>query len=337
MKRILFYSAIESKKIFFTQQFYATDIKLLRDLNFEVKLSIHWYDFLYIWNYDICFIYFYRIGVIPAFIGKIFGKKVFFTGGIDDLEPNYASKNSLKIQRILFKICNLFSTANIIVSTSDKKNIELFTNIKPKEKFPLSHHVIDFEKYEYSCNNKKEKIIVTIVWMGSKSNVLRKGVDKAIQVFDKIIKIDSEYKMVIIGTIGEGTIILRSLITELGLEDKVILTGPIEEKEKISILKNSKFYFQFSSHEGFGIAVVEALAAGCIVVHSGKGGLKDSVSDCGIIISDINNSNEICKVVLGLNQDLCEKYINNGIIFVSYNFRYEKRLNQFYNILGSNI
>lgn len=332
MKRILFYSSLKSKRGFVTQGFYKTDIQILRDLNFEVKLSIHWYDFLLIRNYDICFIYFYRYGAIPAFIGKVFGKKVFFTGGIDDLDPGYATKKGLMIQRLLFKICNLLSNVNILVSTSDKKNIQLFSCLKPAEKFPLSFHVIDFERYKYSNNIKKEKIILTIVWMGSQGNVLRKGVDKSIHVFEKIVKIDSEYKMLIIGTIGDGTIMIKNLIAKYGLENKVILTGQVDDNEKIAILKKSKFYFQLSSYEGFGVAAVEALASGCIVVHSGKGGLIDGIGDYGLKISDVNDYDNICDIVLNQDQDSCVKLINNGIKHVFSNFRYEKRYNDFYNI-----
>ena len=70
--------------------------------------------------------------------------------------------------------------------------------------------------------------------------------------------------------------LLEQLIQKLKITNKVIFTGEIEEDKKITLLKNNRYYFQLSTYEGFGIAALEALAAGNIVIHSGKGGLNDS-------------------------------------------------------------
>ena len=41
MKKVLFYSSVPSKKLFYTQRFYYIDISLLQDLGCEVILSNH--------------------------------------------------------------------------------------------------------------------------------------------------------------------------------------------------------------------------------------------------------------------------------------------------------
>ena len=333
--RILFYSSLKDKKDFYTQGFYLTDIRILENLGFKVKLSNHWYDFLLNSKYDICFIYFYRYGLIPGFIGRVFGKMVLFTGGIDNLELEYASRWELLVQRILFILCDFCSNVNIIVSTSDKNNIQLFKDIRFADKYPLSFHVIDYEKYEYLNDIKKEKIFVTIAWMITEANTLRKGIDKAVRVFEKVYRKDAGYKMVIIGVTGDGTEIIKNLITEYQLENQIVFTGRIPENEKISILKRSKIYIQLSSYEGFGIGAVEALAAGCIVIHSGKGGLKDGIADNGIEVIDVNDYDEICNKILSLDENSCNELIAKGIQHVKTNFKYEKRLKDFSNIFNN--
>ena len=42
-------------------------------------------------------------------------------------------------------------------------------------------------------------------------------------------------------------------------------------------MKQSKYYFQLSLYEGFGLAALEALCANNIIIHSGKGGLANPI------------------------------------------------------------
>ena len=55
------------------------------------------------------------------------------------------------------------------------------------------------------------------------------------------------------------------------------LKGEVSEEDKINLLKRSKYYFQLSLYEGFGLAALEALCADNILIHSGKGGLANSI------------------------------------------------------------
>lgn len=322
--------------MFSIQQFYRTDICILRDLGYSVKLSNSIFDYLLFWKYDLAFIYFYRYGLFPAFFAKIFSKKVIFTGGIDYLDKNYAGRKSFRIQKFLFKLCILFSDKNILVSNSDIKNINHFKSKLPAIKFPLSYHVIDFNNYEFDDFNEKEKIFTTIAWMIREENVIRKGVDKSLYLFKKLHEFDNEFRMVIIGPIGKGTELIKEIIKKENLEGLVTLTGAIIEKKKIAILKKSSIYSQLSFYEGFGIAAIEALASGNIVVHTGKGGLTDGIGDFGILVENDNYDEIVQKISIVLTDPKNHSnMIKQGIQHVSDNFKYEKRLIDFQKILTS--
>ena len=58
MKRILFYSSVNSLELFKTQKFYQIDISILKDLGYDVLLSNRIFDSLLFWKYDILFSYF---------------------------------------------------------------------------------------------------------------------------------------------------------------------------------------------------------------------------------------------------------------------------------------
>lgn len=335
-KKILFYSSDKTKKMFSIKQFYRTDICILRDLGFKVKLSNSIPDFLLFWQYDFAFIYFYRYGLFPAIIAKLFKKKVIFTGGIDYLEKNYAGYKSYTIQKYFFLLCTFFSDKNILVSNSDRRNIRNFKSQLPETKFPLSFHVLNFEEFKFNDIKKKSKLFCTISWMTRQENVKRKGVDKSLYLFKKLHDLDNEFRMIIIGTKGEGTKLIEEIIIKENLDKLVTLTGSISEHDKIIILKKSSVYSQLSYYEGFGIAAIEALASGNIVIHTGKGGLMDGIGDNGILVEDEDYE----KIALKIKKVLSDpefhlKMINQGIKHVSENFRYEKRLADFRKIFSS--
>jgi len=335
-KNILFYSSVKTKKMFSIQKFYRIDISILKDLGYRVKLSNSILDFFLFWKYDIAFIYFYRYGLLPAFISKLFGKKVIFTGGIDYLDKEYAGLKSYTLQKIFFIFCNVFSDKNILVSNSDVLNVKKIVNNFKKDKFPISYHVINVDDFVCGNIHNRKKIFCTIAWMLRVENVIRKGVDKSILLFKEIYYNDSDFRMVIIGPIGEGTDYLKEIIKKEKLEDVITFTGAIDENEKIDILKESTIYSQLSIYEGFGIAAIEALAAGNLVVHSGKGGLSDAIGNNGILVENYNYKEiaENIKLILN-NEEIYKNNIDMGIKHVETNFKYSTRLSKFNEILDS--
>jgi len=74
---------------------------------------------------------------------------------------------------------------------------------------------------------------------------------------------------------------LRKLCTELSLEDRVNFMGVREDVA--NILGGSDVAVMSSHWEGFGLAAVEAMAAGCPVVASNVPGLREVVNGAGML------------------------------------------------------
>lgn len=333
VNRVFFYSNVKDKELFFLQQFYAIDIAILEKLGFVVVPTNKISDFLKFWKYDIGFFYFYKYSCFPALISKLFLKKNYFTGGIDDFSSS--TKSIFYRQKFFFFISYLVANKCIIVSNSDMINIKKIYNNRLKKRLAFSYHGINIS--DFVCSDydfkKKERIFTTVAWQGLKENVIRKGVDKALFIFAELKKLErfSDYHFYIIGKCGEGSVYLKQLINDLKIQDSVFFTDEISEKNKIKYLKRSSFYFQLSSYEGFGIAALEALAAKNIIIHSGNGGLKDVVSGDGILVNEDDNLIEICKKI---NQfDL--RVLQNAEKRILNNFTIERRSEDFRNIISS--
>jgi glycosyltransferase involved in cell wall biosynthesis len=143
-------------------------------------------------------------------------------------------------------------------------------------------------------------------------NVKRKGVDLSLHYFKYLSSFDEfkDSKYYIIGTEGEGSDYLKKIVCELDLPDRVVFTGSIDEHSKREYLKKSKYYFQLSLYEGFGVGALEALAASCIVIHSGKGGLKEIIKDDGILLNTSGIDLDIINKIKSFNINKLESALN---------------------------
>ena len=335
MKTILFYSSVKTKEMFSVQGFYRNDILSLQKLGYQVVLSNRFVDFFCFWKYSISFLYFYRYSCVPAFISKLFFKKVYFTGGIDYLDSNVATSKQRFIQAVFFKICNFFSDGSILVSSADVKNVRNLYKGKLPKNCSLNFHAIDVEAFTFTDDfSKKKNNYCTIAWMANIDNVFRKGVDKALNIFSEIAKTDSDAMFYIAGMEGEGSKYILQQMNRLSFQNRVVYLGTISEEEKIRILKESKYYFQLSKYEGFGIAAIEALAAGCLVIHSGRGGLKDAVGEYGYVV-DIENPMPTETLLPEIKEKSADyESLKNGIQYVREMFSIQQRIDFFSKVIN---
>jgi glycosyltransferase involved in cell wall biosynthesis len=75
---------------------------------------------------------------------------------------------------------------------------------------------------------------------------------------------------------------LRAMVTEHGLGERVIFTGLLRGAQRIEALVDADVFALPSFHENFGVAVVEALAAGRPVIVSDQVGVASEIGDKGV-------------------------------------------------------
>jgi glycosyltransferase involved in cell wall biosynthesis len=66
--------------------------------------------------------------------------------------------------------------------------------------------------------------------------------------------------------------------------ENVSLAGFLEQAELEALLRRAGAYVQASRHEGFGVAVAEAMLAGAVPVVTRVGALPEVVGDAGIVV-----------------------------------------------------
>ncbi len=103
-----------------------------------------------------------------------------------------------------------------------------------------------------------------------------KSVDHLLRAFDEL---RHEYPRLTLHMIGDGDDRprLEALAAELGLGDRLVFHGFIDEDQKAPLLQTMNFVVNTSSKEGWGLTVVEANACGVPVIAADVPGLRDSV------------------------------------------------------------
>ena len=108
-----------------------------------------------------------------------------------------------------------------------------------------------------------------------------KGVDVLLRALHQL-RAELTPKLTIVGG-GPEEASLRELTTSLGLNAQVRFAGVKRGEELVRELNRHKILVAPSTyHEPFGIVALEAIACGCLVVGSERGGLREAIGPCGV-------------------------------------------------------
>src|SRR3989338_3699052 len=89
-----------------------------------------------------------------------------------------------------------------------------------------------------------------------------KNVAASVRAFAEIAKADTAAGLVVVGS-GRERVPLEALVRDLGLAEKVVFEGA---QDPFPFYKSADIVLVTPEYEGFGMVIVEALAAGCPVV-----------------------------------------------------------------------
>ncbi len=180
----------------------------------------------------------------------------------------------------------------LTISESAKSDIIKHFNVDEK-KIEIVTPGIDLEKYLHNYTDmelenvrKKYKLPENyILYLGTIEP--RKNIERTIKAFIKYKKeVKDDLKFVIVGGKGWKYDNIMKLIESMGTD--IILTGYIDEEDKIPIYKLAQIFAFPSLYEGFGMPVLEAMAAGVPVITSNVSSLPEVAGDAAILVNPLN-------------------------------------------------
>lgn len=226
-------------------------------------------------------------------------KCIIVVGGYDVIyipEINYGALKS-PLARIRVKFV-LEHAAKILPFSKYAKDRVL--NITKKANICVITLDCDTEKFK-SVRPKKEKLVLTVCHI-KRSNVARKGLKTFVESAMPLPNV----KFALIGSHTDDSVYYLKGIAPSNVE----FTGYVSEEELIRWYQRAKVYCQLSYQEGFGVAVIEAMACECVPVVSLKAVvLREIVGDCGFYVpyGDAEATAKAIKTALSASSDLGAK------------------------------
>jgi glycosyltransferase involved in cell wall biosynthesis len=190
---------------------------------------------------------------------------------------------------------------------------------------------IDLEKFKkrkvnkeklrkkYGIENKK-----TLLYVG------RVHESKGLQHVVEAVK-NLDVNFLIVGRDADFSATLNEQIKKYGVGDRVKLLGGLDDKDLLEVYSLVDVFILFSSWEGFGIVVLEAMAADLPVIVSDRGSLPTLIEhkENGLIAKypNVKELRENIQLLLG-DEKLEKKIKRNGTTFVK-KFEYAKVSRQY--------
>ena len=159
-----------------------------------------------------------------------------------------------------------------------------------------------------------------------------KGIHYVLEALAMLKKDGVDFHYTIIGS-GTEENTLRNLAIRLGIMDCVTFTGKLAPEAVREHLKNASVYVQYSEHEGFCNAVLEAQAMGVLPIVSNVGGLPENVINgrTGWVV-DKQNPKQLMKAiksVIDINENEEKIFRERAIKRVQGEFNLEKQNMEF--------
>ena len=273
----------------------------------KVKVSAKWYS----WKEQLLFpfqLYKEKLDLIhfTHFNSPIlYFKKSIIT--IHDITPFFFPGHKMKslIRKIGFRAVFFSSVKKaskvIAVSQNTKNDIIKYFGIKENkikviyegadEQFQTIDDYNKIEKLKEKYNIIKPFIFYTGVWRNHKNLV---GLIKAFDIIKNKHKLD--YQLALGGKEDLYYPEVRKTWGELGLENEIIRTGFIDQKELALFYNAAEIFVIPSFYEGFGLIGLEAMACGTPVVSSNTASLPEVLGNAAIYF-DPKNPEEMAKKI----------------------------------------
>ena len=183
----------------------------------------------------------------------------------------------------------LFEGATVVVATSESERLELIEGGIPAEKVVLRRNGIDLSDFKtlpargaFRAKLSLSPIEPFVLFLGRISFI--KGLDILVQAFAKV---GTRSRLVIAGPDDNDGCLqrIRGLIAELGLAERVILTGPLYGIDKLQAFVDADLFVLPSRHESFGNAAAESIACSTPVLVTDRCGIATLVEQrVGLVV-----------------------------------------------------
>lgn len=158
---------------------------------------------------------------------------------------------------------------------------------------------------------------------------MRKNISRLVEAFETL---DASWRLVLAGSAGYGAKEIFQRIAASPAQDRIIVTGYLSVEELASWYAKASIFAFPSLDEGFGMPVLEAMAAGTPVLTSNRSALPEVAGSAALLVNP-EDSESIGEAIRELtrNQELRQDLSARGVARARL-FRWDKAVDETWNV-----
>ena len=180
--------------------------------------------------------------------------------------------------------------AIIAVSEFTRSQVVLLLGVEPS-RVRVVHHGV--RRLDYPLVGR-QKVILNVGAIQTRKNIAR-----LVEAFESV---DHSWRLVLAGSSGYGSEGILARIAATPARERITVTGYVSPKELAGWYAEASIFAFPSLDEGFGMPVLEAMAAGTPVVTSNRSALPEVAGDAAILV-DPESTEELAQALRDLTQN----------------------------------
>ncbi len=290
--------------------------------------------------------------IAPAVLGKIRGCDIVHVHGIGFFSDFLIATKSLHRKPVVVSTHGgIFHTHDIWILKA------MYFSIAQRLLLPLADRVVavsrnDKEEFGMVCGNVAlvengirpedfspgKKKPNTFLFVGRFSR--NKRVERLLEAFSLLM--DMDLTLTIAGTDWEG--LLQGYLRKnalLSADNRVRYVADPSRERLRELYAEAEFFVSASSHEGFGIALVEAMASGCIPIVQDNEGFSSILGDSGAgVLLDFSDARQAARAIRSLMDwgTMRKRHLQRLAVRRAKSFSWEGRVDEieriYFSVLG---
>jgi glycosyltransferase involved in cell wall biosynthesis len=316
-----FFARVRDKELFDLVDFYRNDIRILKELGFQVVLANKFSDIPL--GCDLYFTWWWGSGILSIIKSRLARKPNVIVSALHYYDRSKFGYFSRPLwQKLLIKLTMRLADWNLAVSKVELDGLHELGIYNSS----MVYLCVDTNKYYPGKLRAQDRSLVVSIAHLNRFSIARKKLKLVIQSIPFVVKELPQVRFVIAGSKEEGFEELELLAKEINVSDFVYFPGRITTEEKINLYQKARVFIQPSMFEAFGVAQAEAMSCGVPVITNKVGALSEVVGDCGLYLAN-DDPKELADHICRLFKDetLWNDLSNSGRERIQANFSYQLR------------
>jgi len=155
-----------------------------------------------------------------------------------------------------------------------QQDLNLLAKVAPRHKLRLIHNGINYDELAELDRTRDPNLLLSVGRLAS-----NKRYDRLLAAFALVVQRRPAARLVIIGPDWGEMKTLQRMAVSLNITNQVRLLGKVPRQQLLNHLGQASIWLTASEYEAFGVALLEAQAAGCVVIANQVPAFNQLLSD----------------------------------------------------------